>query len=457
MILVTLFMMGFQAVSQVGVSFGTVRTDGYEKITLGAFWKKRPEAKLVYNGSTPPGVEVVTLDKEYFVRFMEKENNGKDNNYIIFPKGSKIYYKNSRCFSAKCGNEIEFIKPVDDIIVQRVVDSLYINTVSHDTTYVYKTVYVESKQPPQSNEVTVAYNGGYQTPVYYQEMWCQPVLSSPLFSFCLGGQNYGGSNTTINNIDNSSYYSNNSYEDNSYTDNSRTIINPRPQPRPDPIDPVDPGGPVDPTGGNTGGPVDPRGGNIGGSPNDPRGGNTRGVQSRGVQTETKSAMSNQSEASGRSVRNYTPSVNSTRSIASNNQPRQSATNNTNKRSNPAGYVAPAQQGRSNNTNPDPSMNNRRSNNSPSVSNNSNRSNNNQSGYVRSEKSSPTNTRNNSYVAPNRNNNNSSPSRSSSYSAPARNASQSGVSFRGGNNRQSSSPARQSSRPSGNGQRSGRGR
>ena len=51
------------------IVYGTVRYDGFKKITKGAFWKTRPEAKMVYEGGQPPGVEVYTLEDDYFVRF----------------------------------------------------------------------------------------------------------------------------------------------------------------------------------------------------------------------------------------------------------------------------------------------------------------------------------------------------------------------------------------------------
>jgi len=98
------------------ITQGQVRTDGYEKITEGAFWNKRPEAKMIFEGSEPPGFTVFTLDKEYFVRFVDSEHNEEDKNYIVFPKGSKVYTNSAGIyFSAKCGNQIEFIKPVESV------------------------------------------------------------------------------------------------------------------------------------------------------------------------------------------------------------------------------------------------------------------------------------------------------------------------------------------------------
>ncbi len=225
MILIGLLIVSLQTVMAQDVSYGTVRTDGYNKISKGAFWSSRPESKMVYNGSFPPGVEVVTLEQDYFVRFVE--NNGKDNNYIVFPMGEKIYYKNSRCFAAICGNEIEFIKPVDNIVIQRVVDSVYVDVLRKDTVFVYKNIYVESQEQPRSSDVVVIINDGYQAP-YYQPM-SYPIYWQPM-PLCntWGGGNYNSN--VINNIDNSSYYYNNQVTNTTYNHH-----NPRPTP--------DPGGP----------------------------------------------------------------------------------------------------------------------------------------------------------------------------------------------------------------------
>lgn len=105
------------------VVYGTARADGYEKVTKGAFWSSRPEAKMVFEGSEPPGCTVYTLDKEYFVRFVEAEHNSEDKNYIVFPVGSRVYVKGGKYYSAKCGNEIEFIKPVNSVkIIKKPVE-----------------------------------------------------------------------------------------------------------------------------------------------------------------------------------------------------------------------------------------------------------------------------------------------------------------------------------------------
>lgn len=97
------------------VIYGTVRADGYQKITKSAMWAIRPEAKIIYEGGHPTGYTVVVLDQDYFVRFVDGENNQFDRNYIVFPKGSVVYIddKTDQFYSAICGNKIEYIRAVN--------------------------------------------------------------------------------------------------------------------------------------------------------------------------------------------------------------------------------------------------------------------------------------------------------------------------------------------------------
>lgn len=101
--------------SQEEISAGNVRTDGYEKITKGAFWSVRPEAKMISEGSIPPGCKVYVLSEEYFVRFIESEHNSEDKNYIVFPKGAKVYTKDGLWYAVNCANQIEYIRPVTQV------------------------------------------------------------------------------------------------------------------------------------------------------------------------------------------------------------------------------------------------------------------------------------------------------------------------------------------------------
>jgi hypothetical protein len=102
------------------ILYGTVRADGYQTITKGAFWKQRPEAKQIYEGLTPSGYTVYILEKQSFGRFIDREHNNNDKNYIIFPVGAIVYTDNitGRFYSAVCGNEIEYLGPVERFIVK---------------------------------------------------------------------------------------------------------------------------------------------------------------------------------------------------------------------------------------------------------------------------------------------------------------------------------------------------
>lgn len=124
LLLVLLAIVSTQAFAQE-IIYGSVRTDGYEKISEGALWSKRPEAKMIYGGSYPPGYTVYTLDQDYYVRFIDTEHNSLDANYIVFPKGSLVYKDNEtgKYFAAKCGNEIEYLRPVNQVkVVERTVE-----------------------------------------------------------------------------------------------------------------------------------------------------------------------------------------------------------------------------------------------------------------------------------------------------------------------------------------------
>lgn len=119
------------------VVYGTVRTDGYQKITRGALWSKRPEAKKIFEGSVPTGFKVYTLESEYFVRFVDDEHNKLDRNYIVFPAGEKVYTnENGQYFAAICGNRIDYLRPVDLVkIVEVEVEKEKFLPPKKETTY----------------------------------------------------------------------------------------------------------------------------------------------------------------------------------------------------------------------------------------------------------------------------------------------------------------------------------
>ena len=93
-----------QVWGQPEIIYGTVRTDGFQKVIKGALWSKRPEAKMIYNGQKPEGYDVHVLQTDCFVRFIDGEHNQFDRNYIVVPAGQKIYAdKNGNLHLAICG------------------------------------------------------------------------------------------------------------------------------------------------------------------------------------------------------------------------------------------------------------------------------------------------------------------------------------------------------------------
>lgn len=88
------------------IVYGELDYTGYSKVTKGAFWSKRPEAKIVYEGGKPEGVDTFRLQTDFFVLFAKGESNPLDINYIVFPKGEMVYFKDGSFYAAVCGNRI---------------------------------------------------------------------------------------------------------------------------------------------------------------------------------------------------------------------------------------------------------------------------------------------------------------------------------------------------------------
>ncbi len=144
-ILVLLAIVSTQVFAQIHkeIIYGVVRTDGYEKITQGAMWSKRPEARDIYYGYRPSGYDIYVLEEEYYVRFAEGEHNRLDINYIVFPKGEIVYADSSGVFySAKCGNKIEYIRPVKRVIVVEKILDRVIEKEVKDTVFLTKPIIV---------------------------------------------------------------------------------------------------------------------------------------------------------------------------------------------------------------------------------------------------------------------------------------------------------------------------
>ena len=138
------------------IVYGEVEADAYQKVSTGAFWKIRPEAKVIYEGKGAPlGFNEYPLEEDYIIRFKDGENNPFDRNYIVIPKGEKVYTDISgRFFSAKCGNEIIFIRPVRLVEVLPIVKMPEIN--HRDTVKIIKKNYYNitfnlTTSPPRKN------------------------------------------------------------------------------------------------------------------------------------------------------------------------------------------------------------------------------------------------------------------------------------------------------------------
>ncbi|ETB64102.1 TPA: hypothetical protein DIC38_00715 [Candidatus Nomurabacteria bacterium] len=184
LLLVAVLLIGFRAVFgqpvEQEVIFGSVRTDGYEHVTKGAFWEKRPESKLIYEGKTVAGFTAYKLNSDHFLRFVGGEHNQNDKNYIIIPKGELVYKNNQtgEIFSAKCGNRIEYLRPVDKV---RIIEKQVVSVVEVEKEVpVEKIVEVEKEVLVPVEKIVVI----QQQPQIQQMV---PV-SMPMM------QSYGGSN-----------------------------------------------------------------------------------------------------------------------------------------------------------------------------------------------------------------------------------------------------------------------
>lgn len=140
--LLVALILGSQSIFGQEIDHEKVLTDGYQKVTKGAYWSKRPESKMVYEGETPDGVEVIILPSNHFVRFAKGEHNPLDINYIVFPAGEKIYKKGGNYFAAICGNKIETWRPVEK---ERIVEK--IKTVTQQSSVSDSTKKAGTKRP----------------------------------------------------------------------------------------------------------------------------------------------------------------------------------------------------------------------------------------------------------------------------------------------------------------------
>lgn len=124
------FVFGLECKGQIGgdrkeIIYGKVSNDGFSKVTKGAFWKIRPEAKAIYYGARPDSLEIYELESNYYASFVEGEHNKEDNNIIIIPKGELVYRdrnNNSDPWKpVKCANQLAFLRPVDMVTIKTIV------------------------------------------------------------------------------------------------------------------------------------------------------------------------------------------------------------------------------------------------------------------------------------------------------------------------------------------------
>lgn len=201
--------------------YGEIRTDGHENITRGAFWKQRPIAKMIFEGSRPPGYTVWVLQEPNFMRFVDTEHNALDRNYIVAPTGTIIYRDDTTglLYDAECGNQIEYIRPVEQTKVLVVTDTItktlppryFIPEPSHEQQY------VQEEQCCTELIISLSANIG-------------PQYSYPQLVYMPMPMNYGGNQ--------SGYYSDDDYYSNTtiVNNNTNNYVKPDPEkPNPAPV------------------------------------------------------------------------------------------------------------------------------------------------------------------------------------------------------------------------------
>jgi len=202
----------------------------YSLVEKGAFWGSRPEAKDVYEGKIPSGVsQILNATEPFLVRYSEGEHTVKDKNFIIAPTGSRFYEVSDGWHDSYCGNRLSYCQPLSKMIVQKIVDTVYIekntvtNTVVHDTVWQYKFAedqqYEESSNGEQITIVNVI-DGGQ--PTYHQE-YCPIVPMLICMAFAPPPPMYYGGGYYSGGVSNNNTYIDNSYYNVSTTTNNTTI------------------------------------------------------------------------------------------------------------------------------------------------------------------------------------------------------------------------------------------
>lgn len=227
--------------------YGSINYDGFHGIEKGFMWTKRPEAKEIFEGRIPSGVdEIKTLDGDYFVKFVEGEYSSLDKNYIVFPKGEVIYKKNGHWFSSRCGNMIEnWVKKDDVQIIEKIVEKIVeVEKPQPAPPVVIKDTVVHTTYIEENN---IQRNNYYEDDIYYRPepllYWVTPIMYNSY------GSSYYGQPMQVNQQQYNTYITNTS----NYVC-ERSIVRPEhPQPKPEAPHASGPGGRGD-EGNHTSGP-----------------------------------------------------------------------------------------------------------------------------------------------------------------------------------------------------------
>jgi len=324
-------LIGSQTVSAQSMPFeiyGKPETDGYNKVVLGARYKQHPEAKLINEGSTPPGCTVYILQEEWVMMFAKGENNALDINCLIYPVGAKVYEKNGEWRDPRCANKFCFMKKLSEVkFVEKIVEKIVKVPGKTDTVYVPE-VGTRGNNFYGQQVMQPSY---YQPPMYYQTPYYDygygygyGYVSSP---FCYGlgyavGEaliyHHGGNvynNTNYYNTDNSVT---DSY--NSTTHNTTKYYGPRKEDRPHyekPTAPVVPGEPKPVPTHNDGNPVGvpTDNGNPGSVPTTQDNGTPRGVPTQSQTLQNNRGLVSSSQASTYTSRNVSANTTTTANVS----------------------------------------------------------------------------------------------------------------------------------------------
>ena len=214
--------------------YGTINYDGFHAVQTGALWSKRPEAKEIFEGRIPKGIqEIKTFEADYILTFVKGEHNSLDGNFLIFPEGEVIYKKEGRWYSSRCANELAYWRKLDEV------------------EFVEKTVEVEKPQPApapapvppveiRDTVVSTTYieeNNIVRSNYYEDDIYYRPPMLSYWITPILAGGYYGQSQM----VDQRTYNNYSSQTNNYICERSKTRPE-HPQPKPEAPHASGPGG-----------------------------------------------------------------------------------------------------------------------------------------------------------------------------------------------------------------------